>query len=306
MHYAYPPLSPDRYLLADNNLMPNQNRKHTVIPGGDPAIEAIELPLLLDAMFRCYGYDFRDYAENSFKRRLAKAIRAEGATSLSAFQDLILHRPEAMLRFLDIVTVETTVMFRDPQLYRVLRELIVPELRLLGPLRVWHAGCSTGEEVYSMALLLHEAGLLERTRIYATDVSTQAIEKGKTAVFPLKHMREYTANYQQAGGQTAFSNYYTAKGDSIILRDALRRNIVWAEHNLVTDSSFNEFQVICCRNVLIYFNRSLQDRVHRLLYDSLAVGGLLALGRGETIRFTPCEDRYEGVDLETKLYRKVA
>lgn len=286
-----------------NRNRPNQNA--AAIPGTDTGIEAIELPLLLEAILRRYGYDFRDYAEKSLRRRIAKAMQAEGAATLSALQDLLLHRPEAMARFLKTVSVETTDMFRDPLLYKVFRERIAPELRLLEPLRVWHAGCSTGEEVYSLAILLHEEQLLDRARTYATDISAHALEQGKAAIFPLRHMREFTANYLQAGGRAEFSEYYTAKHDSIILRDFLRGNIVWAEHNLVTDSSFNEFQVIFCRNVLIYFSHGLQERVHRLLYDSLATNGLLALGRGETISCTPFEDRYQVVDLAAKLYRKV-
>lgn len=284
--------------------MPNRKNKNT-IPAPDPDIEAIELPLLLEAIFRRYGYDFRNYSENSLRRRLAKAMKEEGVASLSRFQDILLHRPEAMVRFLDNVSVETTAMFRDPSLYKVFREKIVQELHRLKPLRIWHAGCSSGEEVYSMAIVLYEEGLLDRTRIYATDISAHALERGKTAIFPLKHMREFTADYLKAGGRAEFSEYYTAKHDSIILRDFLRKNIVWAEHNLVTDSSFNEFQVVFCRNVLIYFNRGLQERVHRLLYDSLAINGLLTLGCGESIRLTPFEDRYQVVDLPVKLYRKV-
>lgn len=280
--------------------------------GGDEAvadrkrIEAIEQPLLLEAMFQCYGYDFRDYAPASLGRRLHQAMVEEGVASLSAYQDLVLHQSAAMARFLDMVSVNVTAMFRDPPFYRAVREKVLPRLRSLPLIRVWHAGCSTGEEVYSLAIVLHEAGLLERSRLYATDANPRVIERAKQGIFPLRQMREYTANYQRAGGPADFSAYYTAKHDGAIMRDFLRRGIVWAEHNLVSDGSFNEFHLIFCRNVLIYFNRKLQGRVHRLLYESLAVNGVLALGQGESLPFqSPAEDRFETVDAAEKLYMRI-
>ena len=268
-------------------------------------IEAIEMPLLLEAMYQRYGYDFRGYAPASLLRRLRRAAHDEGLASLSALQDRILHQPEAMARFLDIVSVDVTAMFRDPGFYRVFREKIVPGLHGLPLIRLWIAGCSTGEEVYSAAIVLHEEGLLDKCKLYATDLNARVLEQGKEAIYPIRSMKEHTANYQKAGGQADFSNYYTARGDQIILRDFLRKNIVWAEHNLVTDSGFNEFHVILCRNVMIYFGRPLQERVHRLIYDSLAQGGFLGLGRSESLQFTPLEDRYEMVDAVEKWYRKV-
>ena len=202
------------------------------------AIEAIELPLLLEAMVQRYGYDFRDYAVASLKRRLRRAMDEEGLRTLSAFQDRVLHDPKCMARFLNIVSVDVSSMFRDPAFYKVFREKVVPGLRSLPLIRIWHAGCAGGEEVYSMVILLHEEGLLARTRFYATDINEQGLERSRAAIYPISRMREYTANYQKAGGKEQFSDYYTAKHESATLRDLGRGNIVWAVHNLVTDASF--------------------------------------------------------------------
>lgn len=271
----------------------------------EEAIEAIELPLLLEAMRQRYGYDFRDYAPASLKRRIRRFMQLEQLTTLSSLQDRLVHEPECMARFLDAVSVDVTAMFRDPTFYRVLRSQVIPALRDQPIIRIWHAGCCAGQEVYSMAILLHEEGLLGRAKLYATDINERLLAQGRDAIFPIKHMRDYTTNYQKAGGRGQFSDYYTAKHDSVILREFLRGNIIWAAHNLVTDASFNEFQIILCRNVMIYFNSELQSRVHRVLYGSLADAGVLGLGRGESIQFTPYEDFYELIDGIEKLYRKV-
>ncbi|WP_137894757.1 protein-glutamate O-methyltransferase CheR [Ramlibacter sp. 2FC] len=270
------------------------------------AIETIELPLLLKAIYQRYGYDLRDYAVASLMRRIRRAMTLEKLATLSAFQERVLREAACMARFLDVLSVDVSAMFRDPGVYQVFRDKVVPGLRGLPLVRVWHAGCCTGEEVYSMAILLHEAGLLGKTKLYATDINERVLAKGRGAIFPLKRMREYTGNYQHSGGLAQFSDYYAAKHEGAIMRDFLRGNIVWATHNLVTDSSFNEFHVILCRNVMIYFNRELQARVHKLLYQSLAPGGVLWLGAGESLRFTPFEDRYDVVDEAGKLYRKAS
>lgn len=274
-------------------------------PDDAERIEAIEMPLLLEAMYQRWGYDFRDYAPASLRRRIHRAMQACGTPSMSAFQDRILHDAACMAAFLDSVTVDVTAMFRDPGFNRALREKVLPGLRDLPRLRIWHAGCAGGEEVYSMAILLHEEGLLERAQLYATDINPRVLAQGKEAIVPIKRMQDYTANYLKAGGRRAFSDYYTAKHEGAILADALRHNIVWAEHSLVSDSSFNEFQLVLCRNVMIYFNRKLQARAHRLLYDSLMMGGTLGLGHGESLQFTPYEDYYEVTDRDERLYRKV-
>ncbi|WP_332690128.1 CheR family methyltransferase [Devosia sp.] len=269
-------------------------------------IDADELQWLLDAMYRRYGYDFRQYAPASLRRRVQRALNEEPELEdLAAYRTRILNDPSCMSRFLDIVSVETTAMFRDPSFYRALREKVIPQLRQQPRLSIWHAGCSTGEEVYSMAILLHEEGLLERTTLYATDINPAALQAGRDAIFRIRNMRQFTGNYQRAGGSASFADYYYAKHDGVIMRDFLRHNIVWADHNLVSDSSFNEFQLILCRNVMIYFQRVLQNRVHGTIYDSLGMHCVLGLGRGESLQFTPHEDCYGTVDRVEKLYRKV-
>lgn len=268
-------------------------------------LEEIEVQLLLEGIFLHYGNDFRDYALASLKRRIWKCLREEHLHTVSAFQDKVLHDAACMQRFLNALSIDVTAMFRDPSFYRAFRQMVVPRLRALPFVRIWHAGCSTGQEVYSMAALLYEEGLYEQTRLYATDMNEAVLQKAKEGIFPLKAMQEYTENYLRAGGTHSFSEYYTAKYDHALFHPALRKNVVWAQHNLVRDASFNEFHVIVCRNVMIYFNRPLQDRVHHLLYESLAPEGLLGLGSKESIHFTPHEADYEVLDERERLYRKV-
>jgi len=217
----------------------------------------------------------------------------------------VLADPACMARLLPCLTVSVSSMFRDPAFFLALREHVVPILRTYPFARLWVAGCSTGEEVHSLAILLHEEGLYERCRIYATDVDESALARAKAGIFPLSAMQEYTRNYQKAGGRGAFAEYYTAGHDAVVFRPYLRDNVVFAAHNLAGDASFNEFHGILCRNVMIYFNRSLQDRVHKLLYDSLAPFGYLGLGHCESVRFSPFESVYEAVSLKERLYRKI-
>jgi chemotaxis protein methyltransferase CheR len=211
-----------------------------------------------------------------------------------------------MERLLLDLSINVTSMFRDPSFYRAFREKVVPMLRTYPFLRFWHAGCSTGEEVYSMAILLQEEGLLDRTRIYATDVNATVLDQAKEGVFPLGKMREFTENYMSAGGKRAFSDYYVTAYEGARFQRGLMENTVFAQHNLVSDASFNEFNVIMCRNVMIYFAKPLQDHVHELLYKSLGMFGVLALGHKESIKFTRHEDSYETLDHAEKLYRRVA
>ncbi|MHB0947643.1 MAG: CheR family methyltransferase [Gemmatimonadaceae bacterium] len=271
----------------------------------NPDLERIEIELLLEGVFRHYGFDFREYAYSSIRRRLWKRIQAEGLSSVSELQALVLHVPEAMERLLLDLSVSVTSMFRDPGFYVAFREKVVPLLRTYPFIRVWHAGCSTGEEVYSTAILLEEEGLLDRTRIYATDINDVVLQKARAGIFPLDRMQEYTENYIRAGGKRAFSEYYTAMYDGALFSPALTRNVVFAQHNLVTDRSFAEFTVIFCRNVLIYFDRELQNRVHNLFYDSLVTFGVLVLGAKESLRFSKYEPCYERLDRTEKIYRKV-
>jgi len=271
----------------------------------DPELERIEIELLLEAIFRHYGFDFRSYAYASIRRRLWRRIVAEGLTTISGLQDRILHGPALMERLLLDLSINVTAMFRDPSFYRAFRQKVVPLLRTYPFIRIWHAGCSTGEEVYSMAILLEEEGLYERARIYATDINEVVVHRARAGIFPLERMQEYTENYIRAAGTRSFSEYYTAKYDGALFSPALQRNVVFSQHNLVTDRSFAEFNVILCRNVLIYFDRALQARVHGLFYDSLVHFGILALGSKETLRLSGYESRYEELSTSDRIYRKV-
>jgi chemotaxis protein methyltransferase CheR len=268
-------------------------------------VEDIELSLLLEGVFRQYGFDFREYAPASLRRRIWRRVHAENLTTISALQDKLLHDPACMERLLLDLSINVTAMYRDPTFYVSFREKVVPLLRTYPFTRVWVAGCSTGEEVYSLAILMQEEGLYDRTRIYATDINESVLERARAGVFPLDKMREYTQNYIRAGGRRAFSEYYLAKYDGAQFQRSLVENVVFAQHNLVSDRSFNEFNVIICRNVMIYFDRILQDRVHRLFYDSLAMFGVLGLGAKESIGFSPHEDCYEELDASERIYRKV-
>jgi chemotaxis protein methyltransferase CheR len=271
----------------------------------DPALEKIEIELLLEAVYRHYGFDFRSYAYSSLRRRLWKRILAEGLSTVSGLQDRVLHDSETLERLLDDLSVSVTAMFRDPSFYLAFRNHAVPLLRTYPFIRVWHAGCSTGEEVYSMAILLQEEGLYDRARIYATDMNETVLRRARAGIFPLERMQEYTENYIRAGGRRSFSEYYTAGYDGALFTPALLRNVVFAQHNLVTDRSFSEFNAILCRNVLIYFDKALQARVHRLFYDSLSTFGVLGLGSKETLRFSKFESCYEQIVQGEKMYRKV-
>jgi chemotaxis protein methyltransferase CheR len=270
----------------------------------DRELERIEIELLLEGVYRHYGFDFRGYAYSSLKRRIWKRMEQEGVERISQLQDRVLHDPALMEKLLLDLSINVTAMFRDPGFYAAFREKVVPLLRTYPFIRVWHAGCSTGEEVYSMAILLHEEGLYDRARIYATDINEVVLQRARTGIFPLEKMQEYTQNYLRAGGTRSFSEYYTAKYDGALFDAGLTRNVVFSQHNLVTDGSFAEFNVIVCRNVMIYFDRTLQNRVHRLFHESLSRFGVLALGNKETLRFTEFEDRYEVLDAREKIFRR--
>ncbi|CAN5543038.1 protein-glutamate O-methyltransferase CheR [soil metagenome] len=271
---------------------------------GVTALERLEIELLLEGIFRHYGHDFRSYAFSSLRRRLRKRIEAENMPSFSALQALVLHDPDAMERLLRDMSVNVTGMFRDPTFFLALREKVVPILRTYPFVRIWHAGCASGEEVYALAIMLEEEGLYERSRIYATDMNSDALEKAKAGVFRLARMREYTSNYLQAGGTRAFSEYYNANYDAAMFDAKLRRNVLFAQHNLATDTSFSEFNLILCRNVLIYFDRTLKERVYSLFATSLASLGVLCLWRRESLRFTAVEAEYEEFDAKERIYRR--
>jgi chemotaxis protein methyltransferase CheR len=268
-------------------------------------LEEIEIRLLTEGIYRHYGFDFRDYSFPSLRRRIWKRVYAEGLGTISGLIEKVLHDSQSMERLLLDLSVNTTAMFRDPTFYLRFRQKVVPVMRTYPFVRIWHAGCSTGEEVYSMAILLQEEGIYERCRIYATDINEAVLQKAKSGIFPLSTMQENTSNYIIAGGTGTFSDYYTARYDYAIFRPALRENVVFAQHNLVTDASFNHFNVIFCRNVLIYFNNALQDRVQQLFLNSMEMFGILGLGKKESIKYTAVAEHYEELDGEEKLYRRI-
>jgi chemotaxis protein methyltransferase CheR len=270
----------------------------------DETTSNIELDLLLEAVFRKYGYDFRDYSRAHVKRRLYNRIKQHELQSFSQLQHLLLYDEQTFQEVLRDLSINVTEMFRDPAFYAKMRTEVIPLLKTYPYLKIWHAGCSTGEEVYSFAILLQEEGLYERSQIYATDFNTDVLETAKRGIYPTSRIKEYTMNYQEAGGKDSFSNYYTARYDAVIFDAALKKNIVFAEHNLVTDSVFAEANLIICRNVLIYFNRSLQNKVLQLFSESLIKGGFLGLGSKENILFSPIENSYKTIDGEQKIYQK--
>ena len=268
-------------------------------------LEKIEIKLFLEGVHAWCGYDFRNYAYSSIKRRIWHRVHAEKLTSITMLLDKVLHDPTTLQRMIADFSINVTEMFRDPLFFRDFREKVVPLLRTYPSIRIWHAGCSTGQEVYSMAILLHEVGLYEKTKIYATDINTNVLETAKSGLFPIENMKKYTNNYLQAGGERSFSDYYSVTTKGVEFHSFLTKNIIFTQHNLATDRSFNEFHVIICRNVLIYFNKSLQKKVHELFYESLGRFGILGLGDKETIHYTDIADCYEEISRKQKLYKKI-
>lgn len=268
-------------------------------------VEDIEIRLLLEGVYRYYGYDFRDYAASSLKRRLTDMLISENLPNISSLQARLLHDKSCVDRLLAKLSINVTSMFRDPEFYLSFRTKLVPYLKTYPFIRIWHAGCSTGEEAYSLAILLEEEGLYHRCRIYVTDFNAQVLHKAEKGIFPLSHMQEYTRNYQLAGGKRAFSDYYTAQYGGALFNPSLKKNMVFSVHNLATDSSFNEFNVVLCRNVMIYFNKALQARVYDLIYKSMSMFGFLGLGAKESLRGMPHEHAFEPIDAVNKISRKI-
>ena len=268
------------------------------------ALEGLEIDLLLEAMLRQHGFDFRGYARSSLRRRVRAVVAAEGLTTVSGLLEKMLHDAGCLERLLLGLSVNVSAMFRDPRFFLAFRRRAIPLLRTYPFIRIWHAGCSTGEEVYSMAILLREEGLYDRSRIYATDINEVVLRKARDGIYPVEVMQKYTLNYLAAGGTRAFSDYYTAAYDHVILRPSLRDHIVFSQHNLVSDGVFNEFNVILCRNVMIYFTRPLQERVHDVFSRSFATFGLLGLGSHESLRFLASEHEYEPLVPGEKLFRR--
>jgi chemotaxis protein methyltransferase CheR len=267
-------------------------------------IEDIELDLLLEAIFRRYGYDFRDYSRASLKRRVKDFLTNSGHEKISDIIAQLLYDHDFFQKMLEDFSVTVTEMFRDPDVYCCLRKNVLPFLRTYPFIKVWHAGCSSGEEVYSLAILLLEEGLYDRTIIYATDLNGGVLQKAKEGIYPISEVKQYIDNYRKAGGGRSLTDYFDAHYDSVIMSRALKKNITFARHNLVSDQVFGEIHLILCRNVMIYFNRTLQGRVFRLFHDSLVRGGFLCLGKKESLQFSEICPYYDEIDPPSRIYRK--
>lgn len=266
-------------------------------------IQDHELEILINEVYENYGYDFSGYSMASFKRRVDRLFQLDGFTSFATFLKKIIEDSDYFSRMVEEITVNITEMFRDPHFYKVLRTEIIPVLATKPFIRLWHAGCSTGEEVYSMAILLKEANLLDKSLLYATDISPMVLDIARKGVFPLRMIKQYSENYMASGGTKDFSDYYTANYGLAKFGEDLSSKMVFSQHNLVSDRSFNEFDLILCRNVLIYFDKNLQERALHLFDDSLAKLGYLALGTKETIKYTSIQKRYKQFEKE-KIWRK--
>ena len=264
----------------------------------------LELKLLVDAIYVKFHYDFRGYAQASLKRRIASALLHFGCASVSQLPDRLLREPQVFPQLLDFLTVQVSAMFRDPAYYAALRQRVVPLLRTYPSLKIWVAGCSAGEEVYSLAIMLREEGLLERTLIYATDINSQALERAEAGVYPQDRIADYSENYVAAGGRGSLSDYYTAAYGHAIFDKGLRRNVVFSDHSLATDSVFAEVHLVSCRNVLIYFNRVLQERALGLFHEALCRKGFLGIGSKESIRFSAHANDFSEISAEQRIYQK--
>lgn len=266
--------------------------------------EDIEIRLLLEAIFLKYHYDFRGYSGASLKRRLMQAKDRFGCNSISMLQDRILNEPEVFPEILNYLTVQVSEMFRDPHYFLAIREKVIPYLRTYPSLKVWVAGCSAGEELYSLAILFREEGLESRTVFYGTDINTEALKRAEQGVYPLSQVPLYTQNHRKSGGKSSLSDYYTAAYGSAILDKSLRERAVFSDHSLVTDAVFAEVQLISCRNVLIYFDREAQDKAVGLFKDSLSRKGFLGLGAKESLRFSKHSDAFADFVKDDRIYQK--
>ena len=269
-------------------------------------VEDIEIQLLLEALYQRFHYDFRHYAQASVKRRLRQARDQMGFSSISALQERLLHDPSMLARLLGYLTVQVSEMFRDPSYFRAIREKVIPHLRTYPSLKIWIAGCSSGEEVYSFAILLREEGLDQRTMIYATDINQDALAKAEAGIFDIERIQRFTQNHRDSGGKSSLSDYYSAAYGKDSFDKSLRKNIVFSDHSLVTDAVFAEMHLVSCRNVLIYFDRELQDRALGLFKDSLARKGFLGLGSKESMRFSEHAGSFTDYVREEKIYQKSA
>lgn len=271
---------------------------------GSKDIEKLETDLLLSGIYQRYGYDFSHYSPSSLMRRLQRAKQDAGAARFTELLDILFHDETAFDSFLRHMSITVTEMFRDPLFYRDLREKVVPAFKTYPFVKIWLAGCATGEEAYSMAILLHEEGFLDRVRIYATDFNKHSLDIAQTGVYPSRCLGTYEENYRAAGGKTDFSHYYSAGYELVKFKDFLKKRIIFSYHNLVTDGVFGEMNLILCRNVLIYFDRTLQNRALTLFDDSLRHGGFLCLGAKESLNFTAVKKQFSATCGKQKIYRK--
>ncbi|MCY7362292.1 MAG: protein-glutamate O-methyltransferase CheR [Ignavibacteria bacterium] len=262
------------------------------------------MSLLLEAVYSKYGYDFRQYSRAHISRMIMNRLAMWSLENVSEIQSKVLKDETFASELLQDLSITVTEMFRDKNFYKSLRENVIPILKTYPFIKIWHAGCATGEEVYSMAIVMQEEGLYDRTTIYATDFNQQALNRAKEGIFSNALMKEYTINYQLSGGKESFSNYYTSSYDNVIMNQSLKKNVAWANHNLVTDSVFAEVHMVLCRNVLIYFDRDLQNTVQKLFYDSLINGGMLCLGAKESLRFTDFYEKYTELDKQQRIFKK--
>ena len=271
---------------------------------GHMSMESRELKTMLEALRFAYGYDFTEYAEASVKRRINHFMNLQKINKMEDLQKMLLHNEKFFEAFIQQVSVTVTEMFRDPLFYLSLRENVVKRLATYPFIKIWLAGCATGEEAYSVAILLHEEGILNRSVIYATDINQQSLQTAKEGIYPLSKMKNYTVNYQKAGGKVSFSKYYKAKYDSVLFDKSLKQNLVFASHNLAVDRSFSEFQLVICRNVLIYFNQQLQNKVLNLFHESLCTFGMLGLGSKESLLSSDKRACFDVIDKREKIFIK--
>lgn len=267
-------------------------------------LKAAHLPEIIAIIKEQHGYDFSGYAAASFQRRLNTFMHQSDIKDVYSLKYFLLNDKDTFSNLLEKITVNVTTMFRNPDFFSELKETIFPILASYPVIRIWHAGCATGQEVYSMCILLKEAGLLHRANIYATDINPQNIKTARSGSLPLAEMKEYIRNYNTAGGKEGFSEYYTIEGDRATINKDLLSKVIFSRHNLVTESSFNEFNLILCRNVMIYFNRQLQDKVIGLFNDSLISGGFLALGDKESLITSAHNKTFARYTKSQKIYKK--
>lgn len=270
------------------------------------SLEEVELDLLLEAVYRRYDYDFRGYSRSSLARRMVQAQQHFGCRSLSMLQDLVLHQPATLPALLNYLTIQVSEMFRDPSYFRAVRETVIPHLRTYPSLKVWVAGCGEGEELYSLAILFREEGLEERTIFYATEINPAALKRAEAGVYDVKRIPQFTESHRASGGRSSLSDFYTAAYGAAVFDRSLRARTVFSAHSLVSDQVFAEMHLVSCRNVLIYFDRDLQDRTVGLFRDSLVHGGFLGLGSKETLRFCRHAEAFTSYDRAARIYRRAA